>query len=515
MELVQGAGTALRPVEDTVRETIPSRTGRRPAEAAEDDDCFICSECGMSFEQYGQLKLHLAAHGRGDRRHLPCPACGKRFGCSSHLAQHQCTHSGERPFQCSACGRGFSRSATLRRHQVTHTGAKPYKCPSCAKEFSHSSSLTKHQHRHNEDWPLQCGVCGREFKQRSALGIHKLYHAAEKRRREHQERLMDRAANSQEPDTGQAGAEWRPQRPWWPEPSEGPKRFRCPECGKGFDQNSRLKLHLRVHTGERPMTCAECGKGFSNSSNLRKHQRTHTGEKPFKCPACGKEFSQSSTLVAHQRTHTGEKPFRCAVCGTDFNKQCNLRKHERTHTGEKPFRCPVCGKGFIDPSSLRNHKGTHMGEKPFRCPACPKGFSNPSSLRKHRRIHAAEAGSSQDGEMPAPDVTQPDSVLPLPGQVSPGPDAGPASPPGPRTFTCSECGRTFTRNYRLKLHLLTHSGEKPLKCPDCGRGFVDPSNLRKHGRTHVREGERVPGHQGDPAGPGGSETPPPGLLPGT
>uniref|UniRef100_UPI00398F1D35 zinc finger protein 721-like n=1 Tax=Pristiophorus japonicus TaxID=55135 RepID=UPI00398F1D35 len=591
MELAREADRAPAPSPPLAEEA--TRAARWPEHLPDlGDDCFICSECGKSFERYGQLELHLARHGGGGqrppaggagphrcpvcgrpfaepsalRRHrrshgaerpfpcqtcgkgfglasallthqrshsgekpYPCPSCPKRFSCSSHLAQHQRTHSGEKPFQCAACGRGFSRSGTLRRHEVTHTGAKPYKCPDCPKEFSHSSSLVKHQRRHKEDWPLQCGVCGREFKQRSALGIHKLYHLAEtRRRRENEERLMNRAQDSQDPDSalqstqvsqGGVASECPP----WSDYPEAPKRFSCPDCGKGFNQNSRLKLHLRVHTGERPLTCADCGKGFSNSSNLRKHERTHTGEKPFQCPVCGKEFSQSSTLVAHQRTHTGEKPFRCSACGMDFNKQCNLRKHERTHTGEKPFACPVCGKGFIDPSSLRNHKGTHMGEKPFQCVACGKGFSNPSSLRKHKRIHAGDGGGSGDREMPVTpmeEVQRQDSVLPS-AEVFPdgmtladpkGPEFGRGSPDGPRRFSCSECGKGFNQNYRLKLHLLVHSGERPLKCPDCGRGFIDPSNLRKHRRTHAA-GRRTPEDQEMPVTPMEEVQRPDSVLP--
>uniref|UniRef100_F7C2C9 Uncharacterized protein n=1 Tax=Ornithorhynchus anatinus TaxID=9258 RepID=F7C2C9_ORNAN len=90
--------------------------------------------------------------------------------------------------------------------------------------------------------------------------------------------------------------------------------FICSDCGKRFNKLSKLKIHRRAHTGEKPYVCHVCGRGFSQTSNLNRHQRVHTGEKPYKCPTCGKGFSQSSHIYKHERIHFREGSVKREMC---------------------------------------------------------------------------------------------------------------------------------------------------------------------------------------------------------
>lgn len=106
--------------------------------------------------------------------------------------------------------------------------------------------------------------------------------------------------------------------------THGEKMFICQVegCNKRFLDNSKLKRHHLVHTGEKPYKCDICDKRFSLDFNLRTHLRTHTGEKPYVCsfPLCSKRFTQSSNLSAHEKTHLPRDPKDRDGDGNEFSR---------------------------------------------------------------------------------------------------------------------------------------------------------------------------------------------------
>ncbi|XP_014780692.1 zinc finger protein 271 [Octopus bimaculoides] len=110
---------------------------------------------------------------------------------------------------------------------------------------------------------------------------------------------------------------------------------KCPYCNKFKSSPAQLKIHLRIHTGERPFVC--CGKG------------------------CEKTFARNEELTRHLRIHTGYRPYICRVCQRRFGRKDHLRKHEITHQSirdKKVYVCLVdgCTQSYTRSDALARHR---------------------------------------------------------------------------------------------------------------------------------------------------------------
>ena len=125
---------------------------------------------------------------------------------------------------------------------------------------------------------------------------------------------------------------------WMKRVSIGSTRNRCNQCGYStVKKDDHLKMHMMVHSGEKPFVCKQCNYSCTTASILKRHMLTHSGEKPFVCTQCSYSSTTAGNLKAHLQTHSGEKTFSWTKC----NYCCTTAGSLKTHLlsfGRKTFQ---------------------------------------------------------------------------------------------------------------------------------------------------------------------------------
>lgn len=119
-----------------------------------------------------------------------------------------------------------------------------------------------------------------------------------------------------------------------------------------------------------------------------------------------------------------------------------------TYSTEKPrkYQCGLCMKKFLGSNDLRKHVRIHTNERPYSCPECNRCFRQAGSLKNHIASQHA---------------------------------------PGPEIYVCNVCEKAFPIKERLRLHLRTHTGDRPYSCKLCPKEFARGGQLVQHMRTHT------------------------------
>ncbi|MBZ3878498.1 Zinc finger protein 446 [Sciurus carolinensis] len=108
--------------------------------------------------------------------------------------------------------------------------------------------------------------------------------------------------------------------------------------------------------------------------------------------------------------------------------------------------------------------------KPYVCQQCGRGFDWKSVFVIHHRSHTGGPCPERPPQAPREPVARPPRRL-----------------LGPRSYTCEECGRSFSWKSQLVIHRKSHAGQRRHFCSDCGRSFDWKSQLVIHRKSHRPE----------------------------
>ncbi|XP_029572247.1 uncharacterized protein LOC115164159 [Salmo trutta] len=469
-----------------------------------------CPHCPSKFKYRSFLLRHIGSH-TGERSY-PCMHCGHSYGIQSRCLQHEAFCDGvnrEKPpsislgeYKCNICTKIFMKSRNLRRHILTHTEVKPYRCKACDSCFSRHDHLKLHQSRCKgkrqrlevriakisladvgRGWQnnlnitdsgtqqgFDCSICSKIFPSHSIMARHiAMSHAIrtvssfthEKSLKRHinigacqrlyaKTKLSEKLNVTSPPSRETNRLLQRIQLQY-----KDKRKFKCTFCPRLFKSGEQLRVHTRLHTGEKPFGCSNCGERFIRRDYLQRHFNRCKGEPLDRvlCDRCGDVFSQDE-LENHQLT-----------CVVKCKSPARSRTESTACSPPKGFSCANCSARFLLFSQLQQHfLNTHRDT--------PTNQASPLQEQLSSMVNIKEEPMDEGYG----DTWQNSDNNPMLDQ-----DGDPNDMNKP--IKCPQCNLHFGNKGGFARHMHTHLGEYPFNCKKCNKGFWNKNLCR----THVRK----------------------------
>ncbi|KAB1251896.1 Transcription factor E4F1 [Camelus dromedarius] len=376
-------------------------------------------------------------------------------------------------YVCTLCHKTFKTGSILKAHMVTHSSRKDHECKLCGASFRTKGSLIRHHRRHTDERPYKCAKCGKSFRESGALTRHlkSLTPCTEKIRFSMSKDVVvskeDAPAGSGTSTMGTVTSS-----SVTGEPMETSPVIHLVTDAKGtvihevHVQMQELPLGMKALAPEPPgpeeLPCSSEG----SRENLLHQAMQNSGI------VLERVAGEEGALEPAPPTAASPQPL-----------------------GDSPPELPLLEVEQVE--TVANE--TSAVPRTHPCPQCSETFPTAATLEAHKRGHA---GGRQDGGAPGSGWPVGSQEVPLGVQsgwsvgrwraagVRPlggGPGLISSVAPGPRPFTCMQCGKAFPKAYLLKKHQEVHVHERRFRCGDCGKLYKTIAHVRGHRRVHSDE----------------------------
>uniref|UniRef100_A0A1I8N1P7 C2H2-type domain-containing protein n=1 Tax=Musca domestica TaxID=7370 RepID=A0A1I8N1P7_MUSDO len=200
-------------------------------------------------------------------------------------------------------------------------------------------------------------------------------------------------------------------------------------------------------------------------------------------PSNIKGETPSSTSYCNELTSsTSASPPGAVVSTTD-----NLMINPRYLTNPTQYHISMKSDGLCSPDLMGNGGGGGGGNFPHTTTVTPTG--TPKTKRSSSnggggagQLMQGNGSTMGGGPQQLNSITSPTSVNFNANDLS-----GLLGKEKP-VHRCSICNRGFLNKSNIKVHLRTHTGEKPFRCEVCAKAFRQKAHLLKHQQIHKRIG---------------------------